>query len=333
MRREDAPGVASAQENGIPDRAVRALSTPALLAASIIAWILLREGGMPSLAASLLASAVMVAGLLMLERRLPRPELARRPPGTLRSDIAFTATTTVFAVVSPSVIVIPLGRATGAVLGAVSVWPVHLPLWGSTVAAILIADLTSYWWHRLQHTTGESWLWRIHSVHHSPRHFDFWMGARVHPLDTVGFTITGYGLLAMVGAPSTAIEFAAFFAAMVGAVHHTRVDTDCGWLNRTVPFADHHVVHHSILPHDAGNYGNITTLFDQLFATYRAPTPRRCSPVGAWSLRETYPQGAYGFQMLSPFGRFWQQATAPAARRVGIRTTSRCKPSPWSAAS
>jgi hypothetical protein len=102
---------------------------------------------------------------------------------------------------------------------------------------------------------------------------------------------------------------------MVGAVHHTRVDTDCGWLNRAVPFADHHVVHHSIFPYDAGNYGNITTLFDQLFATYRAPTPRGCAPVGAWSLAESYPQGAYAFQLLSPFGRFWRQATSSGTVR------------------
>jgi sterol desaturase/sphingolipid hydroxylase (fatty acid hydroxylase superfamily) len=141
------------------------------------------------------------------------------------------------------------------------------------------------------------------------------MGARVHPFDTLGFTVVSYGFLAALGAPLPAIEIAAFFAAMVGAVHHTRVDTDCRWLNRLVPFADHHVVHHSIRPHDAGNYGNITTVFDQVFGTYRAPTPRGCAPVGAWSLAEDFPQGAYAFQMLTPFGRFWRRATAPARRR------------------
>jgi sterol desaturase/sphingolipid hydroxylase (fatty acid hydroxylase superfamily) len=139
------------------------------------------------------------------------------------------------------------------------------------------------------------------------------MGARVHPFDTLVFTVVTFGVLAALGAPTVPIEVAAFFAAMVGAVHHTSVDTDCTWLNRVVPFADHHVVHHSILPRDAGNYGNITTLFDQLFASYRAPTPRRCAPVGAWSLAADYPQGRYAFQLLSPFGRFWRRATrAPA---------------------
>ena len=65
---------------------------------------------------------------------------------------------------------------------------------------------------------------------------------------------------------------------------------DTFWLNRVLPFADHHVVHHSISPHDAGNYGNITTVFDQVFATYRPPTPRSCAAVGAWSLAEDYPR-------------------------------------------
>ena len=306
--------IASSQGKGAAGRAVRVLLTPALLLASIGAWIALWTAGVPALASSLLASVVMVAGLLVLERAMPRPGLESRPSGTLGCDVAFTATTAVVAVVAPSLVVIPLVRAATSALGAASVWPAGVPLWANVVAAILVADLTSYWWHRLQHTTGDSWLWRLHSVHHSPRHFDFWMGARVHPLDVVGFTLVGYGLLAALGAPTVAIEIAAFFASMVGAVHHTRVDTDCRWLNRAVPFADHHVVHHSAFPHDAGNYGNITTVFDQLFATYRPPTPRWCAAVGAWSLAEDYPQGAYAFQLLSPFGRFWRRATSPAAR-------------------
>jgi sterol desaturase/sphingolipid hydroxylase (fatty acid hydroxylase superfamily) len=95
-------------------------------------------------------------------------------------------------------------------------------------------------------------------------------------------------------------------------VHHTRVDTDCAWLNRVLPFADHHVVHHSIQPQDAGNYGNITTVFDQVFGTYRTPTPRACAPVGAWSLARDYRQGDYVFQLLSPFGRTWERACSPA---------------------
>jgi sterol desaturase/sphingolipid hydroxylase (fatty acid hydroxylase superfamily) len=315
MGAERSGGIASSAKEALSARAVRVLATPALLATSMLAWIAFWTAGAPSLASSLGASLVMVAGVLFLEHATPRPGLAERPAGTIRSDVAFTAVTTVVAVVAPPLLVVPLGRAAAAALGMAPVWPASLPLWAGTVVAVLVADLTSYWWHRLQHTTGESWLWRLHSVHHSPRHFDFWMGARVHPLDVLGFTIVGYGFLAALGAPSSAIEMSAFFAAMVGAVHHTSIDTDCRWLNRVIPFADHHVVHHSILPHDAGNYGNITTLFDRLFGTYRAPTPRDCAPVGAWSLAEDFPQGAFAFQLLMPFGGFWRRATSPAAPR------------------
>ena len=318
IRGNDRPSVGGAAfqkpaSAGAAARRVRALVTPGLLAASMVTWIALWTSGLPSVATSLLASLVMVGGILLLEWAIPRPGLDPRPAGTLRSDVAFTATTTLLAIAAPPFVVVPLGHVAGGTLGSAALWPARLPLWASSVAAIVIGDFTSYWWHRLQHTTGDSWLWRLHSVHHSPRHFDFWMGARVHPLDTLVFTIVAFGVLAAIGAPTPAIEIAAFFAAMVGAVHHTAVDTDTRWLNRLVPFADHHVVHHSILPHDAGNYGNITTVFDQLFATYRAPTPRECAPVGAWSLSADYPQGAYAFQILVPFGRFWRRATSPPA--------------------
>lgn len=73
--------VASSEEDAVPARVVRALATPALLAASVVAWIVLWRDGVPSLASSLLSSIVMVVGLLLLERSMPRPGLAFPQPG------------------------------------------------------------------------------------------------------------------------------------------------------------------------------------------------------------------------------------------------------------
>src|SRR5262245_39804205 len=154
---------------GAVARRLRAFVTPGLLVASMGTWVALWTSGVPSLATSLLASIVMVGGILLLERATPRPGLAPRPAGTLRADIAFTATTTLLAIAAPPFVVVPLGRVAGGALGSAALWPTQLPLWASAAAAVLIGDFTSYWWHRLQHTTGESWLWRLHSVHHSPR--------------------------------------------------------------------------------------------------------------------------------------------------------------------
>jgi sterol desaturase/sphingolipid hydroxylase (fatty acid hydroxylase superfamily) len=291
------------------------LTTPGLLAGAMVLWVALFGAGVPSFACSLVGLTVVTAGMLALERYASRPGLDARPAGTLVSDVSFTATTAVVAIFLPSFVSVPLGRAAGVALGTASIWPARLPFVPAIVACVVLADFTSYWWHRLQHTTGDSWLWRIHSVHHSPRHFDYWMGGRVHPFDTFGFTLVTYAFLAFVGAPIPAIAAAAFFAAMVGAIHHSGADSDCRAINRLVPFADHHIVHHSLYPHDAGNYGNITTLFDTLFGTYRAPTPRNAAPCGAHSLSPDYPQGDYVFQMASPFGRWWRRATAPARAR------------------
>jgi sterol desaturase/sphingolipid hydroxylase (fatty acid hydroxylase superfamily) len=177
-----------------------AITTPLLLAGSMVVWGLLFATGLPTLACSLIASAAMVSGLLMLERVAPRPGLAPRAAGTLHSDVAFTATTTLVALMIPYVVSIPLGRAAGVALGTGSLWPAGLPRTASVIVCVLVADFTSYWWHRLQHTSGTSWLWRIHSVHHSSRHFDLWMGGRVHPLDAP-VSRPSATLLALVGDP------------------------------------------------------------------------------------------------------------------------------------
>lgn len=306
--------------HGVVVQMGRRCGTPVLLAGAMLAWMAARRAGVPALACSVGISVAAVLALFGLEWLLPRRGLAPRPPGTFASDLGFNALTMVVAIVLPAVVLVPLGRAVGDVLGTTRLWPPGVPPGPAAVACILLVDFTSYWWHRLQHTSGDSWLWRLHSVHHAPRHFDLWIGARVHPLDVVVFTVVGYGMLGLVGAPIAAIDVTAFFASMVGLMHHTRTDVDCGWFNRIIPFADQHVVHHSIRVGDAGNYGNITTLFDQLFGTWRPPTPRAAAPVGAWSLAPDYPQGDFVFQLLSPFGRAWERAQAgPRAGRLAGR--------------
>src|SRR5262245_42883206 len=118
-------------DSGALTHAARVVATPALLASSTVVWAVLWTSGVPGLAASLATSTLVVAGILVLELTAPRPGLARRASGTLASDIAFTATTTVFAVVLPSLLVVPLGRAAGIRLGTQALWPARLPLWAS----------------------------------------------------------------------------------------------------------------------------------------------------------------------------------------------------------
>lgn len=290
------------------------LATPAIVVACLPAWFALHAWWDEPLICSLALQAVIVALLVALEVAIPHRTLSPRPSGTLHLMIFYNLAAVAVAVLLPSVVYVPLARAGGGALGLTALWPAGPPLWLHVAAVLLIVDFNSYWWHRLSHRppAGQEWMWRLHSIHHAPTHFDVWMGPQVHPLDVAVFGLVGYGFVALLGAPPLAIEASAFFASVVGAIHHLRAETDCGWLNRIIPFGDSHVVHHSALPHEDGNYGNITTFFDQLFGTYKEP---RVDPaaVGAWSMSPDYPQRDLRFQLLSPFGRHWSRAKRSTA--------------------
>src|SRR5262245_35584654 len=290
-------------------RLCAATATPAIVVGCLPAWFLLNAWWQAPLLVSVALQAVVVVLLVVLELAIPHPTLERRPPGTLHLILFYNLAAAAVAVVLPSLVYVPLARSAGNALGLPALWPASSPLWLQVVAVLLIVDFNSYWWHRLEHRppAGFEWAWRLHSVHHAPTHFDLWMGPQVHPLDVAIFGLVGYAFVALLGASPLAIEAAAFFASIVGAVHHLRAETRCGWLNRIIPFGDGHVVHHSQRAQDDANYGNRPTFFDQRFGTYRPP---RIDPeaVGAWSMAPDYPQRDLRFQLLSPFGRHWQRA-------------------------
>ena len=285
------------------------IATPAIVLGCMPAWFTLHAHVGEPLLCSIALQSVIVSMLVGLEVAIPHPALSPRPSGTLPAMVFYNLASVALAVVLPSLVYVPLARAGGQVLGLTALWPGSWPIWAHVLVVVLIVDFNSYWWHRLSHRPPArlEWAWRLHSVHHAPTHFDFWMGPQVHPLDVTIFGLVGYAFVALVGAPPLAIEAGAFFASIVGAVHHLRAETRCGWLNRVIPFGDSHVVHHSRLPEEDGNYGNITALFDQLFGTYREP---RTTPaaVGAWSMAPDYPQRDVMFQLMSPFGERWQHA-------------------------
>jgi sterol desaturase/sphingolipid hydroxylase (fatty acid hydroxylase superfamily) len=279
-----------------------ATATPLIVAGCMPAWFALLARLRYPLACSLALQGLIVGLLAGLELVIPHRALARRPAGTLPLIVFYNLAATVTAVALPSFVYVPLAHAAGQALGLAALWPAGGPRWLHVVVVLLIVDFTTYWWHRAEHRppAGHAWMWRLHSVHHAPTHFDLYMGPQAHPLDIAIFGLVGYAFVALLGAPPLAIEAGAFFASIVGAIHHLRAETRCAWLNRLFPFADHHVVHHSRLPEENGNYGNITTLFDQLFGSYIPPRVDP-PPVGAWSLPADYPQTDLAFHLRSPF--------------------------------
>ena len=71
------------------------------------------------------------------------------------------------------------------VQAAVAAWP----QWQRILAGLVVGEVGFYWGHRWTHEIP--FLWRFHSVHHSPEHIYFLISSRAHPLDNVFIRLCG----------------------------------------------------------------------------------------------------------------------------------------------
>lgn len=301
-------------------------ATVLLVALTLPAFFAMEAAGWSTMFASTLILAVTAIVLVGLERAIPRGGLGERPPRTLWVDIGYTSLNGLLNTLLPAFLLVPFASAHALRVGGATLWPHDLPRWLDVLLCTLMADFVSYWWHRWEHDPRVPWFWRLHSVHHAPRYFDFWVGGHVHPLDVVVFIVITAGFAALLGVSPLTIEATMLFASVIGAAHHLDAETNLGALNRVIPFADHHTVHHSRAPEENCNFGNITTLWDQLFGTYRPPRPFAPQQTGAWSLVDDYPHDDVVAQLLSPFGRFWSRVKRPDLNVVAAERVAPARP-------
>lgn len=136
---------------------------------------------------------------------------------------------------------------------------------------LLVGDFFVYWYHRSAHSFGESFLWRMHTVHHSIPYFTAAHGARAHPLETVN-TYFWYG--AAGGALGVGSE-ATFTGAVMGiffmSAHHVNADTSIGIFRHILVTTEMHRWHHNIDYENAKNYSLLFTFWDKLFGTHNQP--------------------------------------------------------------
>ena len=152
-------------------------------------------------------------------------------------------------------------------------WSIPLAWW-SVVLALIAADFTYYWEHRIAHEVRL--LWTQHAVHHSSREYNIVTGIRFGPLEGVWSLIAHIPLILMGFSPEMV-----FFGIIVVLAYQTWIHTE---LVGKLPGFDlvmnspsNHRVHHGCDDKYLDkNYGGITVIWDQLFGTFQPEdeTPR-----------------------------------------------------------
>jgi sterol desaturase/sphingolipid hydroxylase (fatty acid hydroxylase superfamily) len=190
---------------------------------------------------------------------------------------------------------------------------VALPPLAAVAATVLVRNLATYWIHRLSHAVPL--LWRVHRVHHADVRLDLSTGFRNHPLE-LAFVAPWLAAVTVAGGldPATlaiyeaaAIGFSLWSHANLGLPE--RLDR---WLRLALVTPAMHHVHHSALRDETdSNYGDVLSLWDRLFGTYRDLPADRLTTT-RFGLGDAFDPAAPHLlsQLASPFARGGRRSEA-----------------------
>jgi sterol desaturase/sphingolipid hydroxylase (fatty acid hydroxylase superfamily) len=168
-------------------------------------------------------------------------------------------------------------REMGSLLGVGLLNLVSLPYAVAFAIGFLFADFSDYLLHRASHQWRPLWL--LHAVHHSDPHLDATTSLRQHPLFYVpAFLLRAVFILA-IGAPIEALIVRDIAGVANSHLHHAAIawtpnavqrwQRMIGWL--IVTPAAHWMHHAPNAEFTNSNYGQVLSLWDRLFGTFRAP--------------------------------------------------------------
>jgi sterol desaturase/sphingolipid hydroxylase (fatty acid hydroxylase superfamily) len=146
--------------------------------------------------------------------------------------------------------------------------PLEIPnLWWTWILAIIVADFTYYWMHRIEHE--HRILWGNHSVHHSSEDYNLTISMRLNFIEPMIEWIFLIPMILVGFSPFQALIGIIFVAQFQTWIHTERIGK-LGWLDWFFNTPSVHRVHHgSNRKYLDKNYGGITMVWDHLFRTYQ----------------------------------------------------------------
>jgi sterol desaturase/sphingolipid hydroxylase (fatty acid hydroxylase superfamily) len=151
-------------------------------------------------------------------------------------------------------------------------WLPKMSLWLYAFVGLLLLDLIgAYLVHLVEHKI--KFLWRFHLIHHTDVWVDTTSANRHHPGESIiRFAFTTMGVL-IVGSPMWLVFLYQTLSVIATQFNHANIampkklDTVLSYF---IVSPDMHKVHHHYkLPYTDSNYGNIFSIWDRLFGTFK----------------------------------------------------------------
>jgi len=148
---------------------------------------------------------------------------------------------------------------------------VETPLLLNVVLTLIIFDLLIYIQHVITHKIN--FLWQIHRVHHIDREVDVTTGIRFHPFEIVLSVLYKMLAVILIGPVAYAIILYEILLNAAALFTHSNILINSKldkYLRMLFVTPDMHRIHHSVIRDETdSNYGNILSIWDKLFKTYR----------------------------------------------------------------
>lgn len=138
------------------------------------------------------------------------------------------------------------------------------------IISFVILDFFDFLYHFMMHKTPL--FWKFHQVHHSDLDMDISTTVREHPGET--FIRVSYSILVIciIGATPWVLIFKQFIQSVSNIISHSKTKLPKKVNNIVskvfVTPNTHHIHHHYQLPYTDSNFGDVLTIWDQLFSTF-----------------------------------------------------------------
>jgi len=170
-----------------------------------------------------------------------------------------------------------------------------------------VLDLIGAWFiHWLHHQV--KWLWKFHLVHHSDTWVDTTTANRHHPGESVLRALFTLIAVIVAGAPVWLVFLYQSLSALFSQFNHANIslpkglDNVLAWI--LVSPDMHKVHHHHRRPLTDTNYGNIFSIWDRLFGTYRYVRDTKGLVYGIDTHPEETEHNRMGPLLNMPFQRY-----------------------------